>query len=194
MLDHEQKLFTITDLKQYIYCPRIFFYHACLPDIRPVTYKMEAGIDAHDFERKRAARRTLHMYQLPEGKRHLDVRLTSTVLTLTGEVDEAVETDTELIPVDYKLARQAGYHFKLQLAAYGMLLEETFGKPVRRGFLYLLPTRKAVEVPITAKMCLTIRQALHTMHDIQEREQMPQATDWRQRCADCEFRRFCNDV
>jgi CRISPR-associated exonuclease Cas4 len=194
MLEHEQKLFTITDLKQYIYCPRIFFYHACLPDIRPVTYKMEAGIDAHELERKRAARRTLHMYQLPEGKRHLDVRLTSTVLTLTGEVDEAVETDAELIPVDYKLARQVGYHFKLQLAAYGMLLEETFGKSVRRGFLYLLPTRKAVEVPITAKMRLTIRQALDAMRDIQEREQMPQATDWRQRCADCEFRRYCNDV
>ena len=102
MLDAEELLFTITDLKQYIYCPRIFYYHACLPNIRPVTYKMKAGIDAHEDERKRALRRSFTMYDLPSGKRHFDVSVQSTALNLSGEIDEVVETDAgELIPVDY---------------------------------------------------------------------------------------------
>lgn len=51
-----------------------------------------------------------------------------------------IETETERIPVDYKDSDKAGAHFRLQLMAYGRLLEETGGaKPVRRGFLYLIP-------------------------------------------------------
>ena len=194
MLDNDSHLFTITDLKQYIYCPRILFYHACLPDIRPVTYKMEAGIKAHEVEQKRAARRTLKMVDVANGNRLFDVNVTSSQFSLTGQVDEVVETESELIPVDYKLARREGYHFKLQLVAYALLLEETFQKPVRHGFLYLIPIRKVVEVVITPKMRQEIIAAISAMHQIAEQEQMPPPTDWRQRCADCEFRRFCNDV
>lgn len=194
MIDADTLLFTITDLKQYIYCPRIFYYHACLPRIRPVTYKMKAGIEAHEDERRKAARRSLSMYDSLSGTRRFDVSVQSTTLGLTGQIDEVVETETELIPVDYKQARKDGYHFKLQLTAYAMLLEETTHKPTKRGFLYLILTRKAVEVPITAKLRREVKRALVEMRLIAEREAMPPPTDWRQRCADCEFRRFCNDV
>ena len=40
--------FTVTDLKQYEYCPRIVYYTYCLPLIRPTTFKMEAGVQAHE--------------------------------------------------------------------------------------------------------------------------------------------------
>ena len=195
MLDTQETLFTITDLKQYIYCPRIFYYHACLPDIRPVTYKMQSGIDAHDDERKRALRRSLAMYDEPLGQRRFDVSALSAELGLSGRLDEIVETDDgKLIPVDYKLARKAGYHFKVQLAAYAMLLEATYRTSVKSGFLYLLLSRKTLRVPITAKLRTEVRQALSDMRAIAETEAMPMPTDWRQRCSDCEFRRFCNDV
>ncbi len=194
MLDSEALLFMVTDLKQYLYCPRILYYQNCLPNIRPVTYKMQAGMDAHERERERAARRSLGAYQVLAGERRFDVAVQSTSLALSGQVDELVETETELIPVDYKLARKAGYHYKVQLAAYAMLLEEACQKPVRRGFLYLIPLRKAVEVPITPALRRTVRQAVEAMQRIANLEQMPPPTKWRQRCADCEFRRFCNDV
>ena len=194
MLDNEAVIFTITDLKQYIYCPRIFYYHACLPDIRPTTYKMQAGINAHESEHKRAARRSLHMYGEQVGERHFDVAVQSAALGLSGQIDEVVETDNEFIPVDYKLARQAGFHFKVQLAAYAILLEETFQCRVKRGFLYLIPARKTLEVPMTARLREEVHQAVAAMRSIAEHEMMPKPTDWRKRCADCEFRRFCNDV
>jgi len=186
--------FTITDLKQFIYCPRILYYHACLPDIRPVTYKMDAGIEAHNDERKRAARRSLKMVNESVGERHFDVLISSAKLGLSGQIDEVVETEDELIPVDYKLARQAGYHFKVQLAAYALLLEDNFPKRVRRGYLYLIPPRKALEIKIAGKLHADVRRALDEMRTIVDREQIPPPTQWRQRCVDCEFRRFCNDV
>ncbi len=62
MLDEDVYLLTVTDLKQYAYCPCIFFYQQCLPDVRPTTYKMEAGVEAGRGEKVRAERRTLAAY------------------------------------------------------------------------------------------------------------------------------------
>lgn len=194
MPDGDNNLFTVTDLKQYIYCPRIFYYHACLPDIRPITFKMQAGIDAHETEQRRSARRSVRLFGDTAGQRYYDVPLHSTTLRLTGQVDEAYVTDHEIIPVDYKLAKRSGYHFTVQLAAYALLLEETYQTPVRRGFLYLMLRNKAEEVPITPKLRRAVQQALAAMQRIADSEWLPPPTDWRQRCPDCEFRRFCNDV
>lgn len=195
MLDQQINLFTITDLKQFIYCPRIFYYHACLPGIRPVTFKMEAGISAHEQESKRAARRSLAMYDELAGQRAFDVSVQSDALGLTGIIDEVVTTDDgRLIPVDYKLAHKAGHHFKVQLAAYSLLLESNLEQPVTYGYLYLIRSRQVEQIRITPRLRQTVMDALQSMHQITNGEQMPSPTTWRQRCPDCEFRRFCNDV
>lgn len=187
-------LFTITDLKQFIYCPRIFYYHTCLPGVRPVTYKMQKGIQAHESERVKAARRSLAMYDLPNGERQFDVAVVSETLRLSGQIDEVIFTEKTLIPVDYKLARQGGEHFKVQLTAYALMLEEAYQTKIEYGFLYFIAKRKVERVPITPKLRTQVSQALAQMRQISENETMPAATTWRQCCADCEFRRFCNDV
>ena len=197
MLDNDLEetwLFTVTDLKQYMYCARVFYYHVCLPHIRPLTYKMEAGMEAHAEEPKRALRRSFVPYGAESGQRFFDVAIQSTTLALSGSIDEVVDIGSEMIPVDYKLARKAGYHYKIQLTAYALLLEVERGAKVERGFLYLIPLHQAVEVPITAKMRRQVRRALREMTTIATTEHMPPATKWQQRCPDCEFRRFCNDV
>ena len=57
-------LFEVTDLKQWSYCPRVLFYRSCLPEIRPVTDLMAAGIRSHGDEAGREERRSLRMYGL----------------------------------------------------------------------------------------------------------------------------------
>jgi CRISPR-associated exonuclease Cas4 len=194
-------MFTVTDLKQYAYCARIVYYHQCLPAVRPVTYKMEAGVEAGADEETRELRRSLRPYGLGRGERHADVYLASEARGLRGRADLVIDTDDnpsgarELIPVDFKLSPgRLGDHFRLQLMAYGALLEETWGAPSRRGFVYFIPQRRAVEVPFTAELRGRLEAALARMRDIAERERMPPPTRSRGRCEACEFRRFCNDV
>lgn len=187
-------MFTITDLKQYSYCPRIFYYHACLPKIRPVTYKMRAGIDAHEDEHKRSLRRSMGIEQMMQGERFFDVQLVSETLGLSGQLDELVQHEGGYIPIDYKLARKAGFHFKIQLTAYAMLVEALFEVQVEYGLLYMMLTRKTEKVRFTPKLRQHVEAALAQMQAIANDESMPAPTEWRQRCADCEFRRFCNDV
>lgn len=191
----------VTDLKQYAYCPRIVFYHYCLPDVRPVTFKMQAGIAIGDDESEREARRSLRAYGLTEGERFFDVRVRSEALGIRGRIDlvialpDRADPSGELIPVDYKLSERApGKHFKVQLATYALLLESAWERPVRRGFLYLIPDRRAVAVPITPALR---RQALRSLDEIRTMiagETMPEPPASRRPCLSCEFRRFCNDV
>lgn len=194
-------MFRVTDLKQYHYCPRILFYHHCLPAIRPTTYKMQAGIEAQPQEEEREARRSLRRYGLSRGEIETNVYLESTRLGLRGEVDLMIKTDDnpqgdwEVIPVDYKLSTaRLGQHFKLQLLAYGLLLEERYELPARRGFLYAIPRRQAQEVRFTAKLRTTLSRALAEMTDLVFHERMPAPAWPRAKCIACEFRRFCNDV
>jgi CRISPR-associated exonuclease Cas4 len=195
----ERPVFTVTDLKQYSFCPRIVYYTYCLPLIRPTTYKMEAGISAHEGAGERARRRTLAAYGLKQGERHFDVLLKSEELGLRGRLDLLIQTDEwgggELIPVEYKLTRQrVGGHVRSQLAAYGIMLEEAWGRPARSAFVYSLVTRGATRVELTEALRADVRQAVRSMREMVTREAMPEPAGSRRRCVNCEFRRFCNDV
>ena len=188
--------FRVIDLKQYIYCPRILYYHTVLPGVRPLTYKMEAGIAAHSREEGKEKRRSLRSYGLSTAQRSFNVPLFSAELGLSGELDMLIETDSELIPVDYKQSKKAGQHFKLQLMGYGRLLSAIHPsrKPIHRGFLYLIPQRRAVEVRFTKPLQRQFDNALADLRHIALKQQMPHPPQQRGRCVDCEFRRFCNDV
>ncbi len=189
--------FRVTDLKQWVYCPRILFYILCLPDVRPITYKMQAGIEEGQREEEREARRSLKVYGLKEGRREYNVLLSSNDYGLRGIADMVIWVDhpvAEVIPVDYKLSQVAGEHFQMQLMAYGLLLEEQSGWTPRRGFLYEIERRKAEEVRFTPRLR---QKLLHTLDEMQQMlwtERMPEPTSNRRKCLTCEFRRFCNDV
>lgn len=186
----------VTDLKQWAYCPRVFYFQYCLPDVRPTTFKMRAGVQARRSEAGREERRSLRAYGIAAGEREFDVPVKSARLGLRGEVDMiiTVAETGEVIPVDYKLSRIPGAHFRLQVAVYGMLIEEMRGVTVQRGFLYEIPLRRAEEIKIDARARKKAEQAVAAMRHIAESETMPAPAKNRAKCVACEFRRFCNDV
>ena len=188
----------VTDIKQYAYCPRVVYYRYCLPTLRRVTHKMHAGKAAHQVDQRRERRRSLAAYGLESGERYYDVHLYSPRMGLSGIVDMVIvhenEKGREAIPVDYKFARKARRSWKQQLAAYGMLLEEAWGLPVRHGYIYLLMLRKAEKVRISAREKGAARAILGRIREMIDSEQTPEPSGARGRCVDCEFRRFCNDV
>jgi CRISPR-associated exonuclease Cas4 len=164
----------VTDLKQWAYCPRVFYFQHCLPDVRPVTFKMRAGVEAGRSEAGREERRSLRAYGIAQGEREFDVSVKSARLGLRGEIDMVITVpDGEVIPVDYKLARIAGPHFQLQVAVYGILLEEMRGVTVRRGFLYAIPLHRAQEIKIDQRLRTQSVRAVEAMRQIAEHETMP---------------------
>lgn len=159
---------------------------------------MEAGVEAGQHEERREIRRSLRKFGLKNGRREFDVAVSSLQLGLRGKADLVVwvedSSNAEVIPVDYKLSRRMAKHFKLQLLAYGLMLEEANAVPARRGFLYSIPERRAYEVKFTTRIKNQLTATLETMHEMIGSEMMPAPTRQRGKCVSCEFRRFCNDV
>lgn len=188
--------FRVTDLKQWAYCRRILYYQMCLPQVRPTTYKMQAGREAGLAEVERERRRSLSAYGLTEGRREFEVPLLSSTLGLRGKPDMIIWLDAsrEAIPVDYKLSESAAEHFKLQIAAYGVMIEESSGYNVRRGFLYSIPKRRAEEIRLDRRLRDKLMTTLNEMRAMLRSEAMPEPASSLNKCLACEFRRFCNDV
>lgn len=185
----------VSDLRQYTYCPRIVYYHYCLPSVRPTTYKMESGSLAHNQEEDRERRRSLRPYHLNAGQRHFDVWLEDEELRLRGKLDMLVQCPTEVIPVEYKNSPgRLGRHVVMQLAAYGLLVERRFELPAQRGFVYYIPARRAREIVLDEALKDDVRQAVVEIEEMVTKELMPPPPRSRKRCAICEFRLFCNDV
>lgn len=187
--------FTVTDLRQYTYCPRIPYYSYVVPLQRPVTRKMQEGIEVHAEQGERERRRNLSKYGLKgQAERHEDVWLSSARLGLSGRLDMVLTTDDEAIPVEYKNGRgPVGVNHRVQLTAAALLVEERWGLPVRRAFVHFVPTGRHSEVPITDELRARVEVALAALRDMVERETMPPPTPVLGRCTECEFRRFCND-
>jgi CRISPR-associated exonuclease Cas4 len=188
--------FHVSDLKQWVYCPRVVFYTYCMPGLRPETFKMEAGREAHEEERGRERRRTGQLYGLPEAERLEDVRLVAEALGLTAAIDLVLRRGDRAWPVDYKQSRhlRTAEHFKVQLAAYGLVLEAAWGVRCEGGFLYGLDARKVERVPFTPALRRRVQEVLAAVRETIAAERMPPPTEERGRCVSCEFRRFCNDV
>ena len=188
-------MLTAGDVKQLGYCARIVYFGYLLGGRRPTTFKMDEGIRAHEEESKRELRRSLRAYGLEEAERRFDVPLRSERLGLAGRLDMVLLGEDEVIPVDFKHGTAPpGRNHRYQLTAYALLVEEVWGKPVRRGFIGLIPLKKAVLIPITATMREEVRRNIAQIRQMIAREQMPPPTRMRGRCHDCEFRPWCNDL
>lgn len=185
----------VTDLKNYAHCPRIPYFEQCMPGVRPRTYMMDAGDEAHIEERARARRRTLWAYGLPEGERQFNVRVADAELGLIGVIDELVTTaDGVVLPVDYKLSQKVKESFELQIIAYAMLLEAVHGRTVAQGYIYFIGERRLHTVAVGDAGRAQVRAALDDIRQMTRREAMPGPVTQRAKCRACEWRRFCNDV
>ena len=159
----EEATLTVTDLKQFIYCPRIpYFKHVLGARERFDSQQQESRESHRDIaalDRRRTGARNYDP-SIRSARKIFNLPLFSPRLLLSGVLDLLIieEGRGEHIPVDYKftqpppLGRSWGDH-RVQLAAYALLVEHTHPPAiVRRGFLYYVNQDQTVEVPITHGM------------------------------------------
>ncbi|PJF46631.1 MAG: CRISPR-associated protein Cas4 [Chloroflexi bacterium] len=203
-------MFTVTDLKQLAYCARLVYYGYCWPGVHLMpTAKMASGRIANVSAEIMEHRRSLRAYGLRQGEREFDVWLESESLNLCGRLDMLIVAPSaegvELIPVDYKdsltherTARRIiptlWHNWSVQLAAYAILVEQQRSHPVRRGFIYYIPQKRAREVMIDERLRAEVQDGLRAIESMVATEQYPPPTPYRRRCAACEYRRLCNDI
>ncbi len=192
---HPSLALTVTDVKQFAYCPRIPYYQYTLPVRRKRTFPMERGKDVQAAVEALERRRGFKRYGLAEGKRRFGLALRSERLGLRGRLDLMIETPGACFPVDFKDTEGPVRHnHRIQLAGYSVLIGDDLGRPAPAGFVYRVPSKEVVEIEIRAEDRASVEAAVGAIRTSVLRESIPSPTAVRNRCAACEFRNYCGDI
>ena len=186
---------SVNDLKQFLYCPRIVYYHWVMPVHPPATFLMQRGHRQEERFERLEPRRVLNRYGFQEATRHFGLEITAELLGLIGKVDLILEDSARIAVVEFKAtASNLAENWKVQLCAYGLLAEQHFQRPCPIGFVMLSDSEELVEVelsdPLREQTLASMRQA----RGLVMAQQFPGPTPVRARCGQCEFRNFCGDV
>ncbi|MEW6244906.1 MAG: CRISPR-associated protein Cas4 [Bacillota bacterium] len=187
--------FRVSDIRQFLYCPRIIYYNYVAPVPRISTYKMQSGFHRHAHTEILERRRTLRRYGVDTGTRYFKHSLYSERLDLSGTLDLLIETKWGLFPVEFKdtVSRSLSSH-RYQLVAYALLVEEGFKATVKRGFLYYLQSEFIQEVFLTPEVRDYTKKICSRMRKMVVEQRFPTERVKPSKCRDCEFRNYCKDV
>ncbi|RLI53267.1 MAG: CRISPR-associated protein Cas4 [Candidatus Thorarchaeota archaeon] len=180
--DVSETYITPTDVKQYVFCPRVTYFTRVM-HLKPIMgSQQEAGRQSHNnvaaLERRR--KRPLKS-ELPfiVREREFEKSLESERLGVRGRIDLLLVTDLgEMIPVEIKMMTshrgQVLFDHKYQLVLLGLLIEDTYGCIVRRGIVHYLNDEKTVIVPFTASLKRRTEKIVNRIREMLHTESMPE--------------------
>jgi len=188
-------ILAVSDLKQFVYCPRIFYFMTVQPVRPPATGLMERGQRLQEEFERLEPRRVLTRYGFAEARRHFSITLRDGELGLTGQADLLLEAEDKLAVVEFKASGAAlAENHRLQLAAYALLAERKFGRPCPVAYALFADREEIEEVPLGAALREEVSKALERMRGVLERGEFPPPTSLRARCHECEYGNFCGDI
>lgn len=173
-----EDLINVSDLNQYAYCPRRYWY-LHFYDTQGRNYERVEGKTKHDNQSTR-------------GDWLNELYLESESLGLKGKIDVLDMEGARAVPVERKRAESGQYYRsdKLQLAGYCMLLEDHLDEPVREGAIYLYETDQRMHVSITDDHREDVREQIETMRSMTV-DDIPPLTDNPSKCEACSARTYC---
>ncbi|MCL6466351.1 MAG: CRISPR-associated protein Cas4, partial [candidate division WOR-3 bacterium] len=141
--DTEQTpMITTSDVLEYLFCPRFTYYMNCLkiPQNEQLRYLVLKGREIHQNRAKE--NRDYLRKKIACIKKEINIYLASPRIRVRGVVDEVLTlADGTMAPLDYKYTKYREYLFrthKYQSVIYAMLIQETYQKPVVRGYICYL--------------------------------------------------------
>jgi CRISPR-associated exonuclease Cas4 len=186
---------TVTDLKQWVYCKRVVYYHHVMPVEFVRTFSMEQGRNIEAAVVAMEKRRAFRRYGLEDGERRFGLWLHSARLGLSGKPDLLIVGKQACYPVDFKHTEGGLWrNHRMQLAGYAILAEEKLRRPAPAGFIYFVPSKQLMRVELGSGKRAEVLAAMEEIRSLVRAERMPAATPVRTRCLGCEFRNYCADI
>ena len=198
--DVAEDFVSVTDIKHYIYCPRLIYFDKVLHAPPIFGSQQEDSKQLHEDYVQKELRRKDAVYYSPEfvgAEKLLFTPLSSSVLGLQGNVDCIIKTvEGEYIPVEYKnMSSDKGrvcMDHKYQLVAYALLIEENYDTVVKRGAVNYIPEALILQFGITAEMKTHVKRVLGHIKRILRDEELPPIRVAKYKCTGgCGHRQTC---
>jgi len=191
-----EMLITISDVLEYLFCPRFIYFMYCL-DIsqhEEKRFKVLKGREVHDIRRLTNTEYTRKKLNCIRKER--DVFLASKENRIKGIVDEVLFLeDGTAAPLEYKFAEYKDKIFrtyKYQLILQALMIRENYGLDVKQGYICYTRSNSLVKQidfkPSDFKKAVDI---IESIIDIIEKGVYPKATRSSMKCVDCCYRNIC---
>jgi len=166
-----------------------------MPGAGRSTFKMEEGLRAQALIESLEMRRTLREYGLADAERQFGVWLSDEETGLSGKLDLLLRGERTAAVVDFKLTSgEMGENHRMQLAGYAVLVEKALGLAVPVTFLFRIPDNKVFAMAVTDELRGRVAGGVGAIWGMRESQEMPEATEVRGRCVECEYANYCGDV
>lgn len=189
----EAEYIPISFLRQFVFCPRIPWFKHVMAFEPPEQQWVTHGKGWHDMQKTLFKRRVAHDLTAPvEHQQNVYVR--SQKLQLHGYVDEVIFSASGCAVIEYKVdygKPQLGQ--RLQLLAYVEAVEETYLQTVVNAILLKGSARKQYKIAIDLPAREHLRQKLIELRQVLGSHRMPFSSASEDKCAQCEYLRYCND-
>jgi len=187
---YEKPIIGTEEIRQYTYCKRIIYFRHVIKAPMKKSYKMEFGMEKHDNLddlSKKSPEDYIHKY--------FNVYLTDPRIGLVGLIDYFEFNGKEAYPVEFKSGNipPEGLEnpHKYQVTAQAMLIESSFDFLVKKVRIYYSKFQKIVDYPIDSEDKLKVLKIIRKIEKIITLEKIPQPTQDKGKCIDCECRIYC---
>ena len=187
VLDSHAPALRVESLHAFAYCRRLYY----LQEIERISVP---------HERIFAGRQLHAALDADEDGDAIALELASETLGLVGKVDCLRRRDGTYLPYEHKRGRpargpdnaaEAWPSDRLQIIAYALLLEETFGEPIPEGRVRYHAANVAVRVPIDEVARHDLRDAIAEAHRLRETIERPAITENPRLCEKCSLAPVC---
>lgn len=187
---------TPSEIIEYLYCPRFIYFMNCLAisQHEELRYKVMEGRNIHDI--KTRINKDYLRKKIGCIDKKIDVYMGSQSLHIRGVVDEILFfEDGSASPLDYKFAEFKGDVFepyKFQSLYYGLLIKESFGVDVKRGFIcYTRSNNLLKDIDFSDQDFEKCREIIVEILNIAQFGYFPKGAREKGKCIDCCYRNIC---
>lgn len=125
-----------------------------------------------------------------------ELKLESEELKLIGKIDQLhIYDNNEYIPFELKTGRTPSEgvwpSHRIQIAAYSLLLQEHFKRPIKEGFVVYLDTKEKRHIEINPFMREEVMQIVNDVLALLESKELPDFCNNENKCRKCGLKETC---
>jgi len=173
----------VRDVEEYFFCPMVFYFSVALGYERAKGYWADLGKEIQqDVE-------SIVAQKFDVFAKEFEVK--SEKLSVKGKVDFVIRDGKNLAPLEVKYSHSLKPWWKYSAVLYGILLEDTIGKPVKRCYIFLTESDNVVKIDITDERRMFVEKAVRNCHEIlRGKEPKPVKS---KSCKNCDFNYLCGE-
>jgi len=192
-----EEYITPTHVRDYVFCPSLFYYKYVLGIEEPVTELMKSGIEAYlrDSRGWEERRTLLNERRLKADKTLFSQPLTSRRYRIHGVVDTIFWLGGRMNILEIKYGESTGpFRSHLyQTASYALMAEEEFHQPAHKIILFYARQRIWIERRFTNQLRQHLIWIIGRIWRMLDGREIPEPTRGRSACQGCWYRRICQE-